>query len=172
MSSKSVGSGQPIQTTVEVDETDRRILQLLVKDARLSTREISRRIGMSPGAISERIARLEREGVITGYRAEVSAAALGHGLLAIVGIRSSHPRLTETIDRLVKIPEVETVYVVTGEFDLLIHVRLRDNRHLSEVLFERIWNIEGFQHSETMICLQQRSGSTVFLDAEGRHNEK
>jgi DNA-binding Lrp family transcriptional regulator len=150
--------GDPIRKAVEVDEIDRRILHLLSEDARLSTRALSRQIGMSPGSISERISRLEREGVLLGYHARIEASTIGFGMQAIVGLRATQASLQETVDRLASIEEVETVYVVTGEWDLIVHIRVRDHHHLSEVLFDRLWGTSGFQQSETMIILHQRKG--------------
>jgi len=150
--------GDPIRTLVEVDDTDRRILQLLVQDGRLSARALSRQIGMSPGSISERVARLEREGVLVGYHARIDASAIGFGMLAIVGLRASQSTLQEWVERLSAIDEVEMLYVVTGSWDLIVHVRVRDHHHLSEVLFDRLWATAGFQQSETMIILHQRFG--------------
>jgi len=113
---------------------------------------------MSPGSISERITRLERDGVLVGYHARIDASAIGFGMLAIVGLRASQSSLSEAVEKLSAIDEVEMVYVVTGAWDLIVHVRVRDHHHLSEVLFDRLWATAGFQQSETMIILHQRFG--------------
>lgn len=153
--------GEPIRDAVDVDETDARILELLQADARLSARALSRQIGMSPGAVSERIARLEREGVIAGYHAAIDSSALGHGLVAIIGLRSTPPILLEAVERLTLVAEVETIYVVTGQWDMMVHVRVRDHHHLSEVLFDRVLSDMGFKESATMIVLHQRRGPRI-----------
>ena len=106
--------GEAIGGQVDVDETDFKILELLSKDARLSTRALSREIGMSPSAISERISKLERQKILRGYRADLDLAVLGYGLPAIVGVQVAHAQLDEIIERLLLVPEVESVYVVTG----------------------------------------------------------
>lgn len=151
--------GDEIRSRVELDDVDHTVIRLLSDDARLSVRELSRRIGMSAGAISERVARLEREGVILGYHAHVDPAALGYGMLAIVGLRMAHgPSLNEALERLSQIPEAERIFVVTGDSDLILHIRVRDHHHLSEVLFDRIWRFAGFEHSVTAIAMHERSG--------------
>ncbi len=154
--------GARIQRHIDVDEIDRQILQFLRDDARQSVRALARAIGMSPGAVSERVARLERDGVISGYHADVNPAALGYDMLAIIGLRVAHgPPLRTTLERLTEIPEVERVIVVTGAWDLLVHARIRDQNHLTTLLFDRIWQLAGFQHSETMMMLHERTGPRV-----------
>ncbi len=122
----------------------------------MSSRAIGREIGMSPGSVSERIYRLEREGVILGYQAQIDQAALGLGMVAIVGLRTTQPTLQDAIEALSAVDEVEVVYVITGAWDLIAVVRVRDHNHLSEVLFDRIWRSEGFVQSETMLVMHQR----------------
>jgi Lrp/AsnC family leucine-responsive transcriptional regulator len=151
--------GDPIRPVVEIDETDRRILKLLSEDARLSSRALAREIGMSPGTISERITRLEHEGVLLGYRAQIDQSVLGVGMVAIVGLRTTQAALQDAIATLAEIDEVDKVYVVTGAWDLMVVIRVRDHNHLSEVLFDRIWRTAGFQQSETMIVMHERRGA-------------
>lgn len=161
--------GDDIRNSIELDDVDHMIIRLLTNDARLSVRAISRRIGMSAGAISERVSRLEREGVILGYHAHVDPAALGYGMLAIVGLRMAHgPSLSEALERLSQIPEAERIYVVTGDSDLILHVRVRDHHHLAEVLFDRIWRFAGFEHSNTAIAMHERSGPTDEIAGKGQ----
>jgi DNA-binding Lrp family transcriptional regulator len=150
--------GETVRSVVQTDDIDLRILSLLREDARLSARGVAREIQMSAGAVSERISRLERGGVIAGYRTQINQAALGYGLLAIVGLRTAHgPSLLQILKRTEKIPEVEAIYVVTGQWDLMVHLRVRDQHHLGEVLFGRICKTAGFQHSETMVTLHEKT---------------
>lgn len=141
-----------------LDSVDRHILQLLVEDARRSTRAIAREVGMSPGAISERVARLEREGIITGYHAALDISALGYPIVALIGLEVEHGRepFSGMIDQLLAVPSVRQVQVVTGEWDLLLEVVVRDHDELREVLLEQIWSIPGFRHSQTMMLLEVR----------------
>jgi Lrp/AsnC family transcriptional regulator, leucine-responsive regulatory protein len=92
----------PPKMTVEaamIDAIDRRILGELQEDARLSMAELGRRISLSPPAVADRVQRLERTGVITGYRAEVEPKALGFPLAAVVRVRPASRQLH-------KIPEI------------------------------------------------------------------
>ena len=142
-----------------LDAIDVRILELLVADARLSTRAIAREVGMSPGAISDRVARLERDGVITGYHAMLDATVLGFPIVALIGLEVEHGKgpFSAMIDQLMEVPSVRKVQVVTGEWDLLLEVAVRDHEELRKVLLGDIWSIPGFRHSQTMMLLEVRA---------------
>lgn len=142
---------------VDFDETDREILLLLAEHARQSVRELARRIQMSPGAVADRIARLEERGVIRGYHAEIDPAALGYGLEAIIALQVEQgPPMEVMLDRLMVIPEVEAAQVVTGPWDLVVRIRVRDHQHMRAVVFDKVWKVPGFRHSETMVSYETR----------------
>lgn len=137
-----------------LDETDVQILRYLSGDARLSQRAIARAVGMSPPAVADRIGRLESLGVIRGYRAELDYALLGRSLTVVVGIaseRSDNQR--ELARKVLAIPEVEAVDLVTGKDDLQVRLRVRDQAHLNEVYFERLLALPGIRHTETALVL-------------------
>jgi Lrp/AsnC family transcriptional regulator, leucine-responsive regulatory protein len=137
-----------------LDEHDLAILSLLVADARISQRRMAREVGMSAPAVAERVSRMERGGVIRGYRADLNRSALGHDLVVYVGVVAvqggDQPELVATLRSL---SEVEDVHVVTGPKDLLVRLRVRDHAHLREVLFERLWSLPGVDRTETYISL-------------------
>lgn len=153
------GAGEPRRA----DDVDRRIITLLTADARLSARAIARELSMSPGAISERIDRLEGAGIITGYHASVDVAALGFPVRAIVGVRVDRGdnALAGVVDGLMAVRNVQTVKLVTGEWDLLVELVVRDNVQLREVLIDSIARLPRVTATETMINLEtrQRPGS-------------
>ncbi len=143
----------------DLDPVDLRLLRLLTEDARLSSRRLGREIGMSPGAVSERVARLERDGVIRAYRADVDPRALGFGMQVIIGLRTEQsPLLEQTFDEVAAIPEVELAHVVAGSWDLVLYLHVRDHEHLRTVILERLWHLSAFRHSETMLVLDSRHG--------------
>ena len=152
-----------------LDDVDRRIVGLLGTDARLSNREIARRIGMSPGAISERIDRLERVGVIRGYHADVDPAAVGLNTSAMIGLQitQGHP-VDETMAALFGVPQVSSVSMVTGQWDFIVEIQVRDQEHLREVLIDHIWQLPVFRHSETLMVLQRyRRPDSWFVADDG-----
>ncbi|MGA9920748.1 MAG: Lrp/AsnC family transcriptional regulator [Candidatus Dormiibacterota bacterium] len=142
------------RTPFDLDQIDLQILVLLLRDARRSVRGIAAEVRMSAPAVAERIARLERQGVVRGYRAEIDWSRLGYGLLVYVrvtGVQGSEQ--ATTVAQLRRLPEVEQVEVVTGDSDLLVRLRAKDQQHLRELLFERVWKISGIERTETLLCL-------------------
>jgi Lrp/AsnC family leucine-responsive transcriptional regulator len=148
-----------------LDPHDLAILRLLVADARLSQRAVARQVGMSAPAVADRIARLERTGIIRGYRADIDRALLGYALVVYVGVVAvqggDQPALVRALREL---PEVEDVQVVTGPKDLLVRLRVRDHDHLKTVLFDRIWTLPGVDRTETYISLDQMEPKEFDLD--------
>jgi DNA-binding Lrp family transcriptional regulator len=161
-------AGKPV--LYEPDEVDRKILELLMSDARRSARALAREISMSPGAVSERINRMEAAGVILGYHADIDAALLGFGMDVFIGAQIAHEQdVDDMVEALLEIDEVQTVYVTTGTWDLVIGVRVRDHRHLRDVMLSRIRALPNLQRSEAMIVLDsQQRPKTVPASAAGR----
>jgi Lrp/AsnC family leucine-responsive transcriptional regulator len=163
MSEPTAGRARPeARGRASLDRTDLAILRLLAIDARMSLRRIARELGMSPPAITERVARLERLGVVRGYRAEIDRSMLGFPLVVYVGIVSVQGTdQFEVVERLRETPEVEDVHVVTGPKDLLIRLRLRDTAHLRDVIFERIWTVPGVDRTETFVSLGEMAPKAI-----------
>ncbi len=137
-----------------LDATDLRLLELLVQDARTSQRGLARELQMSPPAVGDRIARLERLGVIRGYRADIDWAALGFPMQVFLSVIAATDQAS-IIRALHAIPEVEEVSVVTGSIDLLARLRVRDQAHLRAILLEGIWQIPGVSRTETLLSLAE-----------------
>ena len=118
-----------------LDDVDRKILSELTESGRLSFAELGRRVNLSPPAVTERVQRLERAGVITGYHARVDPRKLGYQLTAIVRIKPSSPGRLPKIPELAKqIPEVIECHRITGEDCFYLTVHLRSIDELSGLL--------------------------------------
>jgi DNA-binding Lrp family transcriptional regulator len=149
-----------------IDDVDIQLLRLLHGDARMSARALARAIGMSPNAVSERLDRLEGSGVIRGFHIDIDPAALGLPLEVLIGMQIAQGRpLSETVGALLSIPEVTTVQLVTGHWDLILTLRLRDQAHLLETLQDRIWMVPEFQHGETLVILGKFQTPASWLSA-------
>ncbi len=117
-----------------LDATNRRILQELEADARLSIAELGRRVNLSAPAVAERVQRLEREGVITGYRAEIDPKAIGYPLAAVVRVRPASRQIQRIPELARETPEIVECYRITGEDCFFLKLHLRSIDDLEEVL--------------------------------------
>ena len=120
----------------DLDRTDRKILDILQRQGRISMTDLAEQIGLSTSPCSERVRRMEREGVISGYHAHVSPEALGKTLLVFVEIKLS-AKSGDVFDKvrkeLLHMPEVLECHLVSGSFDYLVKARLSgmsEYRHL------------------------------------------
>src|SRR5450631_1235383 len=139
-----------------LDAVDLDLLGLLATDARMSQRRLARDLGMSPPAVGERIARLERSGVIRAYTIDIGCAEAGYPVTVYLTITAvqGHPQ-GPLIEALRALPEVADITVVTGTIDLLARLLVRDHNHLRELLLERVWQISGVQRTETLLTLAE-----------------
>jgi Lrp/AsnC family leucine-responsive transcriptional regulator len=117
-----------------LDETDRKIVGELVSDGRVSFAELGRRVNLSSPAVAERVQRLERAGVITGYRAEIDPRMIGYPLTAIVRVKPAPGQLPRIPELAAEIPEVAECHRITGEDCFFIKVHLRSIDDLGSVL--------------------------------------
>jgi Lrp/AsnC family transcriptional regulator, leucine-responsive regulatory protein len=117
-----------------LDDPNLRLIAELQQDARLSFAELGRRVGLSSPAVAERLAKLEADGVITGYHAEVDPRALGYTLGAIVRIRPAPRELHKVAELAQRTPEVVECHRITGEDCYFMKAYVRDVEHLEDVI--------------------------------------
>jgi Lrp/AsnC family leucine-responsive transcriptional regulator len=117
-----------------IDETNRRIIEELQAEARLSMAELGRRVSLSPPAVAERVQRLERAGVISGYHASVDPKAIGYPLAAVVRVRPLSRQLHKIPEVARQIPEVVECYRITGEDCFFVKLHLRAMEDLEPIL--------------------------------------
>ena len=117
-----------------LDATDINLLQELDIDARLSLAELGRRVGLSPPAVADRLERLERDGVIGGYRTEIDPRALGYELAVVLRIRPAPRELKKVAELAQRTPEVVECHRITGDDCYLMKAHVRDVEHMEEVI--------------------------------------
>src|SRR4029450_4530559 len=120
--------------STSLDATDRKIIGELAEEGRISNAELGRRVNLSSPAVAERVRRLERAGVITGYRAELDPRMLGYSLTAIVRVKPAPGQLPRIPELAAEIPQVSECHRITGEDCFYIKVYLRSIDELSALL--------------------------------------
>jgi len=137
---------------MELDETDVKILKMLVSDARLSSRQISRKAGVSIGTVLTRVRKLEKEGVLRGYSAVVDHEKLGYMLTALIEITVSKGRLLEMENEIARMPNVCAVYDVTGLTDAFVIAKFKSREELS-AFAKRLLALPYVERSNTHVVL-------------------
>ena len=148
-----------------LDETDRRILSVLQRDARTSMRKISEEVGVSLGTVSNRVRKLEGAGVIRGYTVLLDPEKIGWDLNVVIGLRIQKGRLIEIQEKIAKDPRVYGVYDVTGDFDSMVVARARDRSDLDD-LSKNVMSVDGVERSVTHLVLNTVKESPTTLPDE------
>jgi Lrp/AsnC family transcriptional regulator for asnA, asnC and gidA len=141
--------------SIKIDSIDRRILRLLSEKGRISFLEVARECGMSGAAIHQRVAKLEQQGIISGYSVTLSPENLGFSTCAYVGVFLEQAIMYHSVvDELRKITEIVECHYTTGNYAIFLKVYCKNNQHLMEVLNGRIQTIPGVSSTETFISLE------------------
>jgi DNA-binding Lrp family transcriptional regulator len=135
-----------------MDDTDRRLIALLRKDARLSAATLATKLGVSRGTVTNRLRRLEDDGVIVGYTVRLRPDAQPQEIKAWMGVRVEGNQTREVVAHLLGEPGVAALHDTNGRWDLLAELRAQSLAELSEVL-ERIRLIKGIATTETNVLL-------------------
>ncbi len=136
-----------------MDDVDRRLVTALRADARASWAELARIVGLSAPSVADRVARLERDGVITGYHAAVNPALVGLGVSALVGVYQKEGANADSlVDALRDIPEIEDCWSVAGEEELMLRLRTTDVDALESAL-RTLRRARGVSRTRTTVVL-------------------
>jgi len=135
-----------------IDDIDRRILAVLLADARTSMRSIAEEVGVALGTVSNRVKRMEEMGVIHGYGVHIDAEKVGWTMTVLCGLRIEKGRLMEVQRRIAEDSRVFGIYDVTGEFDSMVLARVRDRAHLDD-LSKTVLSSEGIIRTVTHVVL-------------------
>lgn len=138
----------------KLDHIDRQLLARLQDDDRQSLAVLAKAVGIPASTVNDRIKRLQRNGIIVGFRAELSPEALGLNLLAFMLVGWSSPKVEAAFLRKVKAsPAVLECHHVTGAWNYLLKVRVRTTRDLETFLAETVKSVDGLERTETVIAL-------------------
>lgn len=140
-----------------LDRFDHAILKVLAGNGRISITELAQCIGLSKSPTQARLRRLERSGVITGYRALIDPIRLGLDHISFVELRLHDTReaaLAEFNAAVAKIPEIEQVHLIAGSFDYLMKVRTQDMMEYRRVLADHISTLPHVANTSTYVAMQ------------------
>src|SRR5260370_41255311 len=127
-----------------LDEIDYKFLELLQRDARMTQQEIADAVGLSQSAVAQRLRKLETQGVITGYVAQVDAHQLGKDITAFIGVSIEHPRFNAGFaKKMIALPEVLECHRVAGEYSYLLKIKTGNTASLAPFLAELLRTIPG-----------------------------
>ncbi len=141
-----------------IDSLDKKILNILIRDARTPFLEIARQCKVSGAAIHQRIEKMQEAGIIEGSHLYVNPVRLGFLTQAFVGIQvnlTSTRTHDEVFGKISKIPEVVECHHTTGKYSLFVKIYARSNEHLKNILVEKIQSILEVTSTETFISLQE-----------------
>ena len=138
----------------DFDAVDRKILTLLQDNDRLALAELSAATGAAASTVNDRIKRLVRKGVITGFHAQLSPEALGLDLLAFMLVGWSDPKVEPTfLAKMRKSSAVLECHHITGAWNYLLKVRVKNTRELESFIAEVVKSVKGVERTETLIAM-------------------
>lgn len=145
------------QMTGELDAFDRRIVEALVADGRMSVTDLAEKVGLSKTPCQVRMKRLVNEGFITGFRASLDPQKFGLDHIAFAEVKLSDTReaaLTEFNNAVKKIREVDECHMIAGSFDYLLKIRTADIKKYRQVLGEKISSLPHVASTSTYVVMQ------------------
>ncbi|MCH5226965.1 MAG: Lrp/AsnC ligand binding domain-containing protein [Muribaculaceae bacterium] len=151
----------------KVDNLDKRILNIIMNNARIPSKDVAIDCGVSRAAIHQRIQRLIEMKVITGSGYTVNPRILGYNTCTYIGVSLEKGSMyREVVRQLEEIPEVVECHYTTGPYSMLIKVYAQDNQHLMQLLNDRIQHIPGVTETETLISLEQSMNRQINIPVE------
>ncbi|MBX2963291.1 MAG: Lrp/AsnC ligand binding domain-containing protein [Cyclobacteriaceae bacterium] len=140
----------------QVDNTDLKILEILMQDAKRPFTEVAKKVFVSGGTIHVRMNKMEEAGIVEKTTLKVNYAKLGYDITAFLGIFLEKSALYEKVlARLKSIPEITNIHYTTGNYSMFCKIHCRDTNHLKEVLHDKIQQVDGIERTETMISLEE-----------------
>lgn len=155
-------SAYKIPIIERIDHLDRKILSIIMKNARIPSKDVAVECGVSRAAVHQRIQRLIELNVITGSGYHVNPKTLGYSTCTYIGVTLERGAMyRDAVRELEKIPEVVECHYTTGSFGMLLKVYAKDNQHLMHLLNNSIQMIPGVIGTETFISLDNSIHRTL-----------
>jgi DNA-binding Lrp family transcriptional regulator len=160
--------------TIQLDEMDCTLLRELQRDGRISNAELARRVELSATGLHKRLRRLEEAGVISGYVAVVNREAVGYDMLCFVQVtlQRHEPDAVDNFRREVQqMGEVLECHHLTGEFDYLLKVIVRNRKHLEQFILQTLTPVRGMDKIRTSLVLSEIKASAAVPLGEPSRSE-
>jgi len=140
----------------EIDNTDLKILEILMQDAKRPYTEVAKKVNVSQGTVHVRMNKMEAAGILDKTTLRINYARLGFDITAFIGIYLEKSALYEQVlAKLKNIPEITSIHYTTGNYSMFVKIHCRDTNHLKEVLHDKMQQVEGIERTETMISLEE-----------------
>ena len=136
-----------------LDEKDKKIIQMLLDDGKLTYSEIARRMGLTEAAIRKRIRKLEEIGAIRGYKVEIDPRYLGYNSISIVGINTAPEDILTVANKLKEKEWAKSIMLTTGDHMILVEIWAKDNDELRKYIDE-IYSMGNVEHVRPAIILE------------------
>ncbi len=140
----------------EIDNTDLKILEILMQDAKRPYTEVAKKVNVSQGTVHVRMNKMEEAGILEKTTLRINYARLGFDITAFIGIYLEKSALYDMVlSKLRSIPEITSIHYTTGNYSMFVKIHCRDTNHLKEVLHDKMQQVEGIERTETMISLEE-----------------
>jgi len=143
---------------MELDERDKKIIELLLKNSRMNYSEIAKILGISDTAVRKRVRNMEKNGIIRGYTISVEPHSMGYKCVAILGIDTESEKFYYVANTLKEMKEVKCVDMASGENMIVVEIWARDGEQLAKIISEDIGKIDGVKKVKSSIVLQKLKG--------------
>lgn len=143
-------------TSLQIDELDKKILSLIMENARTPFLEVARECNVSGAAIHQRVQKLQNMGVIKGSEFIINPSKIGYMTCAYVGIfLKDAAYFDEVVAQMKQIPQIVECHYTTGKYSIFIKIYAKSNEHMKYILHDRLQSIQGISSTETIISLEE-----------------
>jgi len=152
---------------MEIDDIDRKILSVLMHNAKLPYTEVAKEVHVSGGTVHVRMKKMEEMGIIKGFQLVIDPVKLGYDITAYLGIYLEKSSYYENVIKaLQEIPEMVSAHYTTGNYSIFARIICRDTKHLLEILHNKVQKISGIQRTETFISLEENINRPLNISEE------
>ncbi len=138
-----------------LDETDKRIIEILIENSRMSYADMARKLGISEATVFKRIKKLKDEGVIESFTLQLEPNKIGRDVCLSIGMTVNPVLLDEIAKKLSNLDEVSEVYITVGEHNIIAHALLKDNNAFNDFLMNKIYKLEGVTKIDINMILKK-----------------